>query len=159
MECAANWRKENPRKAYKIAYRAIRLANKATGNPPPSHRKEDDRPLKERLMHKYKLNEVRRQNAITAWSGYSDEKRTEIRRKISEAKKKEYSEKSKEAIETSCANARKHINRETQAPAASRGLKQWWAELKKDPERYAAYMSARTESQKRSWQKRKEEAK
>ena len=143
-EYGAQWRKEHPREAYKMAYRAIRCADKALGNPPPSHCKVDERPLKERLMHKYKLNEIRRQNTTAAWSRYSEEQRAVIAKKISEGQKAQYQNKPQEEIDASCANARNYIDRSTQAPAASKGLKNWWAELKKDPKRYAEYMAKRT---------------
>lgn len=47
---------------------------------------------------------------------------------------------------TKAAEARKHIDRNKQGKAASKGLKAWWASLKADPVRYAAHLAARKET-------------
>ena len=38
------------------------------------------------------------------------------------------------------------MDRKVQGAAASKGLKGFWAEIKKDPERYAAYMASRNKT-------------
>ena len=137
------WRRLNPRQAYKNAYRAIRLATKTQGNPPPCRLKEDTRPLKERLMHKFNLNEVKRQYVTEVWANRSDEEKKQILEKISAKQQAHMASLTYEERQAATAKARASIDREKQGEAASSGLKNWWAELRKDPERYQAYIEQR----------------
>ena len=137
------WRRLNPRQAYKNAYRAIRLATKTQGNPPPCRLKEDTRPLKERLMHKFNLNEVKRQYVTEVWANRSDEEKKQILEKISAKQQAHMASLTYEERQAATAKARASIDREKQGEAASSGLKKWWSELRKDPERYQAYIEQR----------------
>lgn len=84
VQKSQEWRKENPKKAYKLSYRAIRIANKGRAIEPQI----DTRPLKEKLMWKYKRGVMTRQNAIKLWQQRTEEERLEVGRKISIAQKK-----------------------------------------------------------------------
>ncbi|MFA9398376.1 MAG: GIY-YIG nuclease family protein [Clostridiaceae bacterium] len=80
---ALEWRKENSKIAYKMAYRAIRIANKQR----VIKSQKDTRPKKEKLMWKYKRSEMTRKNAIGLWKLRSEEEKLEVGRKISIAQK------------------------------------------------------------------------
>lgn len=140
-----DWRKAHPREAYKLSHRAIRIATKAQGRV-LGETKPDTRSLKERLMHKYKLSEIRSANAKKEWQEFTQEERTQIRQKISIGIKRANAKKSAEEKRQLTEKARSCIDRKKQGAAASRGIKQWWAELKADPVRYAAYIHARNET-------------
>jgi len=84
-EAAESWRKEHPKEAYRLAYRAIRLARKARPQPV---RKEDTRPLKERLMWKHKRSEMTRKHALAQWARRTEAERVAIGAKISKKLKK-----------------------------------------------------------------------
>ena len=144
------WRKANPKEAYRQSYRAIRIANKKMGLPPPSHEKTDSRPLKERLMHKFKLNDVKSEYVTEIWANRSDEERTAIAQKIAAKQAANMSAKTVDERREITAKARAAINREKQGKAASRGLKNWWAELRKNPGEYAAYIQSRSDSRKKA---------
>ena len=143
---ARKWQQENPRKAYKNSYRSIRLARRAEGYPPGYVPIKDNRPRKERLMCKYKINEVRRRNTARAWAKKSDIEKSEILGKISAAAKKRFEDMQPDDRREVTAKARAAIDRKKQGPAASAGIKKFWVDLKADPERYEAYMTARTAS-------------
>lgn len=157
MAAKEEWRRKHPREAYKIAYRAVRIANKATGRPAPCVRIEDPRPLKERLMHKFKLNEVKREYVTKIWENRSEEERKQIADKISFSAKKRLGEMSDEEKRIITKKARDSIDREKQGKAASKGLKGWWADLKSDPVRYAEYMEHRTNSLRQTLLHRRQE--
>ncbi|WP_461206097.1 GIY-YIG nuclease family protein [Clostridium sp. DL1XJH146] len=80
---ALEWRKENPKIAYKMTYRAIRIANKQR----VIELQKDTRPNKEKLMWKYKRSEMTRKNAIRLWQSRSEEEKLQVGRKISIAQK------------------------------------------------------------------------
>ena len=155
LNCAEKWRKTNPKQAYKISYRAIRIANRQNGYPPPCHVKQDNRPLKERLMYKYKLNDVKRKYVTRVWAGRTAEERKLIGIKIGDAQKQHMESLTKDEKRKVTEKARASIDRSVQGPAASKGLKNWWVELKKNPERYSAYISMRNETNKRNREMRK----
>jgi group I intron endonuclease len=88
-EANKKWRKDNVREAYYASYRAIRMARR---NSPSFQcpKKEDTRPLKERLMWKYKRNVMTQRNAITQWANCTEAKRIEINAKISKKAKERW---------------------------------------------------------------------
>lgn len=140
------WRKEHPREAYRLGYRAIRIANRATGRPAPCEIRVDTRPLKERLMHKYKLNEVKSKYVSEIWANRSEEEKKAIFEKISVAHKKYQAELTPEERRKRTEKARSAIDRSKQRAAASKGVKQWWYNLRQNPEAYAAYIQKRKET-------------
>lgn len=140
------WQHDHPREAYKICYRNIRLARRAEGYPPGYACKQDNRPRKEQLMCKYRLNEIRRRNTANTWATRSVDEKEAICNKISISAKKRFENMPIDERRQVTKKARSSINRENQGVAASAGIKKFWADLKADPERYEAYMSARTAS-------------
>lgn len=137
------WCREHPREAYRSAYRNIRIALKKNGQRPPCYVAVDERPLKERLMHKHKLNEVRRQYVTRVWSERSESERAAIGQKISDSAKRRMGEKTLEERRQITEKARSCINHEKQGRAASNGLKNWWAQLREKPEEYREYIERR----------------
>lgn len=142
----AAWRKANPREAYKASYRAIRIATKAqkdTRNTTPP----DNRDRKTKLMWKYNRSKILSSVVAETWKNSTPEQLAVRKSHISEAQKKRWenvADKDERASLT--ATARAAIDRSVQGPAASKGIKQFWVDLKADPERYAAYMTERTTS-------------
>ena len=157
-QAGKRWRKENSKQAYKASHRALRIANrhnqKKNLNNKPG---KDERPRKEKLMWKYKRGEAARRSTIRTWENRTEEERKIIGDKISEAKK-EYWSNITDPKERSrlTENARKNIDREKQGAAASQGLKKFWEELKRDPERYSSYMAKRTKGLKETRKEGKE---
>ena len=158
-DAAEQWRKDNPKEAYRISYRAIRIANKKNGYPPPCYVECDNRPLKERLMHKFKLNKVKSDYVTQVWSRRTVEEKKAIGKKIGEAQKRHMNNLTKDEKREATKKARSSIDRTVQGPAASKGLKNWWTELRKDPERYNAYIASRIETQRRNREMKKIQSK
>jgi hypothetical protein len=105
---------------------------------------------KERLMHKFKLNDMKSEYVTEIWANRSDEERTAIAQKIAAKQAANMSAKTIDERREITAKARAAINREKQGKAASRGLKNWWAELRKNPGEYAAYIQSRSDSRKKA---------
>ena len=80
------WRKANPRIAYKMAYRAIRIARRNQKTV-----KLDTRPLIERLRWKYNRSQAIRLAITKSWKNKTLEQRDFIRKKISEKAKLRFS--------------------------------------------------------------------
>lgn len=114
----------------------------------------DPRPLKERLMHKYRQHDIRSAAVAQVWEGRSESEKADIGSKISSAQKKHFSVLSEAEKRQVTEKARAAIDRKKQGAAASRGIKEWWAELKKNPEAYRAYMDARTKTLQENRRKR-----
>lgn len=164
------WRKGNPRAAWRAQNRATRAARQA---PHVAHGVKAD-PVKQgaaiRAFWAAAPKSFRKRRSITArkaalaqWAGRTTQERAALSEKIAASMRQHH--KSRDAEGTAghnaqLASARQHIDRSVQAPAASRGLKNFWVELRKDPEAYAAYMTARTASlRKKLEQKRASECK
>lgn len=139
---AGKWRERNPREAYKLSRRAIRIANRNRPEKAP-----DTRPLIERLRWKHNRSAASKAVAAESWARKSEDERTAIGKAISESKK-EFWDKLTDATERSrmTSAARAAIDRSVQGQAASAGIKRFWAELKKDPARYAEYIERRKAS-------------
>lgn len=140
------WRRDHPREAYALAYRAIRIANRVNGRPAPCESPTDPRPLKERLLHKYKQHDIRSAAVTRVWGGRSEADKAAIGAKIAASQKRHFSTLSREEKRSTTEKARAAIDKEKQGAAASKGVKAWWAELKKNPEAYRAYIDARTKT-------------
>lgn len=149
-EAAAQWRKDNPREAWRNSYRASRAARRLSTPPSPSG--SATWTLKEMLLAKHKRKYPRRSTGTTAmWAARSEEERRDVAARISEGVLRagtdpEYRERNRQQI----GEARAQIDRNVQGPRASAGLRAWWATLKADPERYAEYLATRTASLKRT---------
>jgi len=154
------WRHEHPREAYAFGYRALRIACREAGYPPPCVPRVDNRPLKERLRCKYKYYEVHheiRSNAVKqVWAERDEAEKKIIGNKISEAQKKHFSALTTEEKQKTTEKARASIDRKKQGAAASKGIKAWWAKLKENPEAYKAYMESRTKTLLENRRKRNE---
>lgn len=167
-EIYIQWRKENPKEAWKNTHRALRMAAKAprgsregytvspesakkTGagvrefwkNAPPSVRK--------------RKSIQTRESAKKVWAERGEQARAEVGAKISETHKERYANmdsRTKQELDAQLAAARDAIDRKKQGAAASRGLKAYWENLKKDPEAYAAVQAAKaaTRASKRAQQ-------
>lgn len=146
---AAEWRKANPKEAYRISYRAARCARRA--NKRACGVLQDNRPFKDRLMWKFKPDEAKSRQASTntarVWVERSPEDIKSISKKISESAKSNWERiTDPETRSKKTQAARDAIDRSKQGPAASKGLKNFWSELKKDPERYREYIQRRSQS-------------
>lgn len=143
---AAAWRKANPKQAYKLARRAARIAtNTIKANRPAADASNRDR--KSRLMWRYKRGKAISLSVSKTWKEGSPEWLAARKKGLSEGKKRYWegvTDKEERSALTSVARAA--IDRAKQGSAASKGVKQFWVDLKADPERYAAYMKERTAS-------------
>lgn len=83
-------------------------------------------------MYKYKLNDVKRKYVTRVWAGRTAEERKLIGIKIGDAQKQHMESLTKDERRKVTEKARASIDRSVQGPAASKGLKNWWIELKKD---------------------------
>lgn len=142
-EASEQWRKEHPRKAYRNSFRAIRVARKGQHSERPEPKPETEEERKTRLMKRFKPHKARSEWVRKGWEGVSDEKREERARAVSAGQKRHFANLTTEERRAATAKARASVDRSKQGPAASAGLKRYWEELKKDPERYKAVMEAR----------------
>lgn len=143
-----------PREKWKRQWRRVRMARKtvAEGKYPsktePEWKKNSDTNSKRETLKN--LRSVKsRIAAKKQWASRSPEKIAEVSRKIGEKVSKAYKNKSPDKLGTALKqlqSARSRIDRSVQGPAASKGIKQFWAELKSEPARYAEYMAKRNES-------------
>ena len=79
------WRHEHPKEAYRMSYRAIRIARRQNGQDPPCFLRTDNRTLKERLISKYRQHEKRSTAVKLVWQERSEEEKAVIAEKISKA--------------------------------------------------------------------------
>ncbi|MDW7670576.1 MAG: hypothetical protein SCK57_10395 [Bacillota bacterium] len=94
-QLSKKWREENPRKAYKIAHRASRVAKKKALMKSDKNNVAEiyERSLKEKLMWKHKRSAVTRINAINLWESRTEEEKAEVGRKISASQKETWKKK------------------------------------------------------------------
>lgn len=135
---ALDWRKSNPRESYKASARALRIANR---NRP--EKIADTRTLKERLLWKHRRDLATQRSVTKVWAERSKEDKELIFSKISESHKSNWLKVAKEDRPAMTEKARSSIDRKKQGAAASKGIKQFWIDLKNDPERYTAYIEQR----------------
>ncbi|GHU35460.1 hypothetical protein FACS1894105_04230 [Clostridia bacterium] len=138
------WRAENPVKAYKISLRGSRIARKKKNV--TKDQLETIEEYKRRLRWKYKNSEVRSKNAKEIWSNRDLNERRIIGDKISKSQVKHMALIGDDERRKLTEKARNSINRDHQGKMASIGLKKFWEDLRKDPERYKEYMERRTAS-------------
>lgn len=146
QEKAQEWRKNNPKEAYKKSLRALRIANR---NKPKREVGPID--LKTRLMRKHNRSKISQIQAKKQWADMTHGQKAELSAKISSSVKeswKKVKDPNKRSELTKI--AREAIDRKKQGEAASKGLKSFWVELKKDPERYAEYIAKRNASLKKT---------
>jgi hypothetical protein len=143
---AQEWRAANPAEAYHASRRALRIASRSGSQPP---REPAPRTLKDRLMWKHKRAACTRENAFALWARRTDAERSALAQKISDkavARWAEVTDPAERSAKTAAARAA--IDRGKQGPAASAGIKRFWAELRQDPVRYAEYMARRVATRK-----------
>lgn len=101
---------------------------------PPSHKK------------RHQINA--RRTAREQWASLSPTRKAEILGKISATHKAKFAAGPawQQELRERANRGRARMDRAKQGAAASSGLKRWWADPKQDPDRYAAYMAARTSS-------------
>jgi len=170
----AKWRKENPRKAWKIGHRNLRIANRGRKIKP----KKKELTLQERLvLYKESLargkkpekakrtpseqmisNQKKSKGVTEVWENRDEVQRKEIGDKISKTLKENAKEESEESKKGRMIVTRSFIDREKQGKAASEGIKNFWVELRKDPEKYSKYLADRAQTCKDT-KKRKKESK
>lgn len=140
---AAEWRKQHPKEAYHAAHRASRIAARSMTQVPA----KEEKPRKDRLRGRYRRADVAREQAEKQWDARTDQQRAELAEKIA-GSMRGYWDGIADPVERSRKTeaARAAIDREKQGAAASRGLKAFWVELKKDPERYRDYIERRKAS-------------
>lgn len=141
---ALQWRKDNAREAWKLSYRGLRLANKANSLKFAHLPVQVERSLKERLLWKFKRGKMTGINVAKTWSKRDENARQVIANKVSKTlkeKNKNLTAKEKMAM---VSKARTCIDRSIQGPAASKGIKNFWIELKKDPVKFREHMDKKT---------------
>jgi len=149
----AVWRAAHPREAYYASFRAVRMS--------PTYKmtkKEDERPLIERLRWKHNRPRAISLMKQNWWDNAAPERRQEIAGHVSKGRKKRWEslpEEDKEAERQHLKELSEHMDRSVQGPAASRGLKKFWEDLRKDPLRYEAYIASRVTTLKDTIQKKK----
>ena len=157
---AREWREYNPRKAYYISRRNIRIANRFLREQREQaggvKKEEPVRDLEFALTMKWKRADICRELAWRQWANKTEKEKREIFSKISE-KQKAYWETITDQEERSkkTEKARNSINREKQGKAASQGIKRFWEELRKYPVAYEHYISKRRETLKRTLEEKK----
>lgn len=143
---AAAWRAQNPREAYKLFYRARRIAMRDK-SPVLQPAQESQAARKHRLMWKYKRAEMCRIHATRMWEERSQGDKDAIAGKMSAAQKARMAAIDDPAVRRAMTQkARDAIDREHQAKCASRGQKRFWEELRRDPARYREYMDRRSKT-------------
>jgi len=150
------WRADNPIQNYKNGRRAVRIATAAqnrpwTGGPGSGKRMRGsfgrlwipgERVLAARRKYFYA------RHVKANWASLNEEAKDLRRQKISAGKKESYAQNPEQKAKNfeQIKAARAGVDRKKQAAAASAGQKAWWAELRKDPVRYAEYINRRRES-------------
>lgn len=147
---------------WKQAYRASRVAAKNSYPRRKGHTLTAEHILK--MTDSLKLSWVdkppseKRRHAMAArnrtkelWAKRTDVEKEDLSKSISATLKKRYVSNQKFRAHNfkQIATARNSIDRSVQAPAASKGLKKFWADIKKDPERYKAYLQTRSATRRR----------
>ena len=146
----------SPKERWKRAYRASRISarTKYTRHKGYTLSKSHVSKMRgaSRLVWELKPESKKRRHAIQSrkqttkqWATRTKEEIEELSESISLTLKKRYAEDSlfKDKNTTQIKSARSYIDRSIQGPAASKGLKKFWTEIKKDPERYNAYIATR----------------
>ena len=129
--------------------RGVRIAKKkntVTGVKEAERIAQAAKPLKERLLEKHKGRYLARSRGVASvWASRSETEKLTVAGKISVTLKKYY-ENGDRVDREQLERARSAIDRSKQAPAASKGLKKFWEDLKKDPVRYKDYIERRKQT-------------
>lgn len=142
---AQEWRRNNSRTAYASAIRAARMSRSK-----PAERADPRFGAWGRLWSdSAKVASARRAyftrgQTRAQWARRTTTERGVVAAKIGARLAESWADAiSRPAREAQLSLARSSIDRTRQGPAASAGLKRWWAALKTDPLRYAAHIESR----------------
>jgi len=142
------WRKENPRKAWAVSWRNIRIANRGKQRHDPRFSKDCGRLyIKSARVQRARAALGLAERMRKHWATRKDRQRVcqNIRQGVSRHMASLTMEERRRVTE----KARAAIKHTDEVKDARRmGVKRWWAELRADPERYQAVMAARIEKQK-----------
>jgi CRISPR/Cas system-associated exonuclease Cas4 (RecB family) len=157
---AGQWRADNPKDAWKTQNRATRAAARENKGKPgkstqhPGTAEKIGKGVREFWANAtpamLKRKSIQSRKTVTkVWAERTPEAREAVAAKIAASVLEVHANKTPEEVaqhEAQLAQARHAIDRSKQGPAASKGLKQYWADLKADPARYAEHMGKRTAS-------------
>lgn len=143
QEKAQQWRKDNAKIAYKISSRASRVAKRLDKRPPKIY---PELSLKEALLFKHKRGEFNRRMVTKVWAGRDSETVEAIGKKISQAHIEKHKNKTPKEKLAMVSKARSAIDRSIQGPAASKGIKAFWVELRKDPVKHREHIDRRVKT-------------
>lgn len=139
------------REKWRRAYRASRISRRTRMNGVATGRKNSGNPeavkaawvaLPESRKKRHAI--ASRERAKDQWANRTDEERADVASKISKSVKALHDDpEHHERWLIVAAKGRAVMDRKVQGAAASKGLKGFWVELKKDPGKYAAYIEAR----------------
>lgn len=133
----ARWR-------WKQQHRITRMARPNGGSPIVYGPREKE---SERLASARKSRQSRL-NALAQHAARPEEVKRAVNAKIANTLRRAYEPGSehRKRLAESAARGRANMDRKVQGAAASKGLKNFWVELKKDPEAYAAHIARRRET-------------
>lgn len=144
----ARWRWEQQ-------HRITRMARPNGGEPIVygARLKESDR------LSAARKSRVSRLNALAQHAARSEEERRAVNAKIADTLRDVYAEGGlhRQRLADAAARGRANMDRKVQGAAASKGLKNYWAELKKDPDAYAAHIARRRETLMKTLERKKNE--
>lgn len=166
---ADQWRMDNPKEAWKTQNRATRAAARENkGKPGKTTQRPDTAEKIGKAVREFWANATpamlkrksiqTRQSVTKVWATRAPEVRASLAAKIAASVSQVHANKTPAEVaqhEAQLTRAREAIDRGKQGPAASKGLKQYWVDLKADPERYAAYMAARKASLMKTLERKK----
>lgn len=138
----AAWRAANPRRMWQIGYRASRCAAVGRSKADPRFGPWGRLMIPGKRVLSARQSYFHKRNVTAVWARRDEDDRRVIGAKIGASVAASHAA-NPERSRASAAAARRHIDRKKQGPAASRGLKAWWAALKADPARYAAHMAGK----------------
>lgn len=149
---AQQWRRLNPKKAYKLAMRGVRIANRSRPLRP-----KKERTLKDRLLWRHRRDLATQRMVTEVWAKRTDAEKKVIFDKIGAKASERNAKKDPSVRKAEMVRAREGIDRKKQGAAASIGIKQFWADLKKDPIKYSEYIEARRKTLKQTNDRKKNE--
>lgn len=149
---AQEWRRQNPKKAYKAAMRAVRIANRGRAKLP-----EKERSLKDKLLWKHRKDLATKRAVTKVWAERTEDEKRVIFDKIGTKASERNAKKDPSVRKAEMVRARGGIDRKKQGAAASKGIKQFWIDLRKDPVKYSEYIDARRKTLKKTNDRKKNE--
>lgn len=156
VEGGKRWRKENPVQNYKNGRRAMRMATAAQNRPwtgVPGEGKRMRGTWGRLWIPSEKVRWARhtyftKRNVKDNWASMDLETKKVRGKQISDGQKAAYQKDPERKAKNfeQMKQARANVDRKKQAAAASAGQKNWWVELRKDPDRYVEYIERRRQT-------------